>query len=135
MLPTWFSLTNRARPAHLNCSYQRLIGLISWREYPTQCYIAQADAVSQSTVGRTIQPVENRLIQCRPFRRPSKREWLESQANIQGVRVDVSEHPMERAKKQPRHYSGQKKTDTASPTNHQSTPLTNHLRPKVGYRL
>ncbi|MDP6595115.1 MAG: hypothetical protein QGI86_04345 [Candidatus Poribacteria bacterium] len=30
-------------------------------------------------------------------------------------------------KKQPRPYSGQKKTDTASPTNRQLTPLTNHL--------
>jgi len=87
---------------------------MSWREYPTQCYIAQADAVSQSTVGRTIQPVENRLIQCRPFRRPSKRELLASQTNIQGVIVDVSEQPTERAKI----------TDTASPTNHQPTPLS-----------
>ena len=72
---------------------------MSWREYPTQYHIAPADAVSQSTVGRTIQPVENRLIQCREFRRPSKRELLESRTNIQGVIVDVSEQPIERAKK------------------------------------
>ncbi|MDP6747166.1 MAG: hypothetical protein QGH37_09105 [Candidatus Poribacteria bacterium] len=72
---------------------------MSWREYPTQYHMAPADAVSQSTVGRTIQPVENRLIQCRPFRRPSKRELLKNQTNIQGVIVDVSEQAMERAKK------------------------------------
>jgi hypothetical protein len=34
---------------------------------------------------------------------------LESQTNIQGVRVDVSEQAMERAKTQSRHYGGQKK--------------------------
>jgi hypothetical protein len=60
---------------------------------------------------------------------------LKNKTNIQRVIVDVSEQAMERAKKQPRHYSGQKKTDTASPTNHQSTPLANHLRLKVGYRF
>jgi len=79
--------------------------------------MALADAVSQSTVARTIQPVENRLIQCRQFRRPSNRELLASQTNIQEVIVDASEQAMKRAKK----------TDTASPTN--------HLRPKVGYRF
>ncbi|MAE19258.1 hypothetical protein CMK12_10090 [Candidatus Poribacteria bacterium] len=99
MLPTLFSPTNRARPAQLSCSHQRRIRLMSWREYRTQYHIAPADAVSQSTVVRTIQPVENRLIQGRPFRWPSKRELLASQTNIQGVRVDVSEQPMERAKK------------------------------------
>ena len=135
MLPTWFSPTNKARPAQLSCSHQRRMRLMSWREYPTQYHMALADAVSQSTVGRTIQPVENRLIQCRQFRRPSNRELLASQTNIQEVIVDVSEQPMERAKKQPRHYSSQKKTGTASPTNHQPTELTNHFRPKVGYRF
>jgi hypothetical protein len=34
---------------------------------------------------------------------------LASQTNIQGVIVDASEQAMERAKKQPQHYSGQKK--------------------------
>jgi len=58
-----------------------------------------AEAASQSTVCRTVQPVENRLIQCRPFRWPSKRELLKSQTNIQGVIVNVSEQAMERANK------------------------------------
>ena len=98
-MPTWFSPTNRARPTQLSCSHQRRIRLMSWREYPTQYHMAPADAVSQSTVGRAIQPVENRLIQCRPFRRPSKRELLASQTNIQGVIVDVTEQPIERPKK------------------------------------
>jgi len=61
--------------------------------------MAPADAVSQSTVGRTIQPVEDKLIQCRQLRRPRKREWLENQTNIQRVRVDASEQPMERTDK------------------------------------
>ena len=109
MLPTLFSPTNRARPAQLSCSHQRLMRLMSWREDPTQYHMAPANAVSQSTVDRTIQPVENRLIQYRLFRRPSKRKLLKNQTNIQAMIVDVSEQPMERAKKQPQHYSGQKK--------------------------
>ena len=99
MLPTFFSPTNRGRPAKLSCSDQLLLTLMYWREYRTQYHMAQAYAVSQSTVGRTIQRVENRLIQGRQFRRPSKRELLESQTNIQGVIVDVTEQPIERPKK------------------------------------
>jgi hypothetical protein len=57
---------------------------------------------------------------------------LASQTNIQGVIVDASEQAMERAKKTASTLQRPEKTDTASPTNHQSTPLTNHLRPKVG---
>ncbi len=135
MLTTWFSPTNRARPAQLSCSHQCLMTLISWREYPTQYHMVPAEAVSLSTVCRTVQPVENRLIQCRPFRRPSQRELLESQTNIQGVIVNVSEQAMERAKKTASTLQRPEKTDTANPTNHQSTPLANHLRPKVGYRF
>ena len=87
------------RAAKLSCSDQLLMTLMYWREYRTQYHIAQASAVSKSTVCRTIQRVENRLIQCRQFRLPSKRELLESQTNIQGVIVDVTEQPIERAKK------------------------------------
>ena len=76
MLPTLFSPTNRGRPAKLSCSDQLRMTLMYWREYRTQYHMAQAYAVSQSTVGRTIQRVENRLIQGRQFRRPSKRELL-----------------------------------------------------------
>jgi len=57
---------------------------------------------------------------------------LASQTNIQGVIVDASEQAMERAKKTASTLQRPEKTDNASPTNHQSTPLTNHLRPKVG---
>ena len=99
MLQTLFSPTNRGRPAKLSCSDQLLMTLMYWREYRTQYHIAQAYAVSESTVCRTIQRVENRLIQCRQFRLPSKRELLESQTNIQGVIVDVTEQPIEGPKK------------------------------------
>ena len=127
MLQTLFSPTNRGRPAKLSCSDQLLMTLMYWREYRTQYHIAQAYAVSESTVCRTIQRVENRLIQCRQFRLPSKRELLESQTNIQGVIVDVTEQPIERPKKTASILQWQeKKTYTASPTNHQSTQLTNH---------
>ena len=99
ILQALFSPTTRARLAKLSCSDQLLMTLMYWREYPTQYYIAQAYAVSESTACRTIQRVENRLIQCRQFRRPSKSELLESQTNIQGVIVDVTEQPIERPKK------------------------------------
>jgi len=99
MLQTLFSPTNRGRPAKLSCSDQLLMTLMYWRKYRTQYHIGQAYAVSKSTVFLTIQRVENRLIQCRQFRLPSKRELLESQTNIQGVIVDVTEQPIEGPKK------------------------------------
>jgi len=89
--------------------------------------MAPAYAVSESTVCRTIQPVENRLIQCGKFRLPSKRELLARPTNIQGVIVDVTEQPIERPKKTASTLQWQeKKAYTASPTSHQSTQLTNH---------
>ena len=127
MLQILFSSTNRGRPAKLSCSDQLLMKLMYRREYRTQYHIAQASAVSKSTVCRTIQRVENRLIQCRQFRLPSKRKLLESQTNIQGVIVDVTEQPIERPKKTASTLQWQeKKAYTASPTSHQSTQLTNH---------
>ncbi|MDP6748194.1 MAG: hypothetical protein QGH37_14470 [Candidatus Poribacteria bacterium] len=70
------------------------------------------------------------------FHWPGQRELLNHQTKITAMIIGVSPQPMERAKKTAiRLQWPEKKTDTASPTSHQSTSLTNHLRSKVGYRF
>ena len=80
-------------------------------------HMAPAYAVSESTVCRTIQPVENRLIQCGKFRLPSKRELLARPTNIQGVIVDVTEQPIEGPKKNSVNITVARKKDIHSKPN------------------
>lgn len=70
-----------------------------WPEYRTQFHIAQSYVVSEATVCRTIQRVENKLIRSAQFRLPGKKRLTESETGIQMVIVDVTEQPIERPEK------------------------------------
>ena len=61
------------RPPKLSRADQLLMTLMYWREYRTQFHIAQAYGISEATVCRTIQKVENALIQSGQFRLPGKK--------------------------------------------------------------
>jgi hypothetical protein len=64
-----------------------------WREYRTEFHIAQSYGLSESTVCRTIQKIENALVS-------SGRKALQpSDTLFEVVLVDVSEQPIERPKK------------------------------------
>ena len=70
-----------------------------WREYRTEFHIAQSDGISESTVCRTIQKVENALVRSDKFRWPGKKALQPSDTIFEVVLVDVSEQPIERPKK------------------------------------
>ena len=62
------------RPPKLNRADQLLMTLMYWREYRTQFHIAQAYGVSESAVCRTIQKVEDALMDSGQFRLPLARK-------------------------------------------------------------
>jgi len=87
------------RPAKLSRADQLLMTLMYWREYRTQFHIAQAYGVSEATVCRTLQKVENALIDSGQFTLPGKKALQPSDTLIEIVIVDATEQPIERPKK------------------------------------
>jgi hypothetical protein len=66
-------LRNFGRPATLSRADQLLMTLMYWREYRTEFHIGLAYGVSESTVCRTLQKIENVLIQSKQFHLPGKK--------------------------------------------------------------
>jgi len=87
------------RPTKLSRADQLLLTLMYWREYRTEFHIAQSYGLSESTVCRTIQKVENALVRSGRFRLPGKKVLQPSDTIFEVVLVDVSEQPIERPKK------------------------------------
>jgi len=92
-------LRDFGRPTKLSRADQLLITLMYWREYRTEFHIAQSYGISESTVCRTIQKVENALVHSGKFRLPGKKALQASDTVFEVVLVDVSEQPVERPKK------------------------------------
>lgn len=87
------------RPSKLSRADQLLMTLMYWREYRTEFHIGLTYGVSESTVCRTIQKVENALIQSEQFHLPGKKKLSASDTEIEIVVVDATEQPIERPKK------------------------------------
>jgi len=92
-------LRDFGRPPKLSRADQLLLTLMYWREYRTQFHIAAAYGVSEATVCRTIQKVENTLMKSGEFRLPGKKKLQESETIIEVIVVDVAEQRIERPKK------------------------------------
>src|SRR6266487_265309 len=92
-------LRDFGRPTKLSRADQLLMTLMYWREYRTEFHIAQSYGISEATVCRTIQKVENALVRSGKFRLPGKKVLQSSDTIFEVVLVDVSEQPIERQKK------------------------------------
>ena len=92
-------LRDFGRPPKLRRADQLLLTLMYWREYRTEFHIAQSYGISEATVCRTIQKVENALVRSGKFRLPGKKVLQPSDTLFEVVLVDVSEQPIERPKK------------------------------------
>ena len=92
-------LRDFGRPRTLSRADQLLLTLMYWREYRTQFHIGETYGVSESTVCRTIQQVENTLMKSGEFRLPGKKKLQDSETIIEVIVVDVAEQPVERPKK------------------------------------
>ena len=93
------NMPNFGRPPKLSRANQLLLTLMYWREYRTQLHISQAYGISEATVCRTIQQVENTLIESGQFTLPSKKKLTTSDTLIEVIIVDATEQPIERPKK------------------------------------
>jgi hypothetical protein len=87
------------RPPKLMPVDQLLMTLMYWREYRTEFHISLAYGVSEATVCRTIQKVENILIKSKQFHLPGKKVFQASDLEIEVVLIDATEQPIERPKK------------------------------------
>ena len=100
------------RPTKLSRADQLLLTLMYWREYRTEFHIGLTYGVSESTVCRTIQKIENVLIQSKQFHLPGKKALQPSDTIIEIVLVDATEQPIERPKKDNVGISAAKRSGT-----------------------
>ena len=92
-------LRDFGRPPKLRRADQLLMTLMYWREYRTEFHIGLTYGVSEATVCRTIQKVEDVLIKSKQFHLPGKKVLQSSDTVIEIVLLDVTEQPVERPKK------------------------------------
>jgi hypothetical protein len=105
-------LPNFGRPPKLSRADQLLLTLMYWREYRTQFHIAQAYGISESAVCRTIQKIEETLINSGQFRLPGKKALQPSDTVIEIIIVDATEQPIERPKKNNDDTTAVRRSDT-----------------------
>jgi DDE superfamily endonuclease len=87
------------RPCALSRADQLRLTLMYWREYRTEFHIGVTYGVSEATVCRTIQKVEQALLRSGQFRLPGKKALPASDTVIEVVVIDATEQPIERPKK------------------------------------
>lgn len=100
------------RPPKLSRADQLLMTLMYWREYRTEFHIAQSYGISEASVCRTIQKVEDALVRSGAFRLPGKKALQPSDTVFEVVLVDASEQPIERPKKAKSSITAVKRGDT-----------------------
>ena len=105
-------LPNFGRPSKLSRADQLLMTLMYWREYRTQFHIAGSYGISEATVCRTINRVEDALVRSGEFRLPGKKVLQPSDTIIEVVLVDVSEQPIECPKKSKNGTTAAKRSTT-----------------------
>ena len=76
-----------------------LMMLMYYREYRTFAHIAASYNISEAQCWRIITTLEQRLIKSELFHLPGKKALTKSDVEWEVVIVDVSEHPIERPKK------------------------------------
>lgn len=89
-----------------------LMMLMYYREYRTFAHIAAAYNISEAQCWRIITTLEKWLIKSELFHLPGKKKLTQSDVEWDVVIVDVSEHPIERPKKN---------SDTITPAKRKST--------------
>jgi len=92
-------LRDFGRPTKLSRADQLLLTLMYWREYRTEFHIGLTYGVSEATVCRTIQKVENVLIKSQQFHLPGKKALQPSDTVLEIVLIDATEQPIERPQK------------------------------------
>jgi hypothetical protein len=105
-------LRDFGRPPKLSRADQLLLTLMYWREYRTEFHIGLSYGVSESSVCRTIQKVENVLIKSEQFHLPGKKVLQASDTVIDVVLMDATEQPIERPQKDKKDRTAAKRSAT-----------------------
>jgi hypothetical protein len=105
-------LRDFGRKPKLSREDQLLLTLMYWREYRTEFHIGVTYEVSEATVCRTIQKIENVLMQSGEFRLPGRKALQPSDTVIEVVLIDATEQPIERPKKSNADITVAKRSDT-----------------------
>jgi hypothetical protein len=105
-------LRDFGRPPKLSRADQLLLTLMYWREYRTEFHIGLSYGVSESSVCRTIQKVENVLIKSEQFHLPGKKVLQASDTVIDVVLMDATEQPIERPQKDKKDRTAVKRSAT-----------------------
>ena len=100
------------RPTKLNSANRLMLTLMYWREYRTEFHIGLTYGVSESTVCRTIQKIENALIKSQQFHLPGKKALHSGETMLEIVVIDATEQPIERPKKNNESITVAKRSDT-----------------------
>jgi hypothetical protein len=101
------------RPSKLCVENQILMTLSYLREYPTFFHLGIKGGINESNAYRIVIRTEKALINSGLFNLPGKKNFYQSQNEIETVAVDVSEHEIERPqKKQKKYYSDKQKYHT-----------------------
>lgn len=91
--------SNRSRPFKLSFEDQILLTLMYYREYRTMFHIAIEYDISEASVSRTINKIENIISKMKQFQLPGKEKLSGTNHSYEVVIVDATESPIERPKK------------------------------------
>lgn len=100
------------RTPKLSRADQLMMTLMYWREYRTEFHIGLSYGVSEATVCRTIQKVENVLMKSGEFCLPGRKALQPSDTIFEVVLIDATEQPIERPKKSNGSTIAAKRSDT-----------------------
>ncbi len=90
---------SRGRPNKLSIPDQLLMLLMYYREYRTFLHISVCYGISEMHCWRVITAMEQILLQSKSFHLPGRKALHQAENNFEVIVVDVSEHPIERPKK------------------------------------
>jgi hypothetical protein len=90
----------KGRPAYkISTEDSLLMLLMYYREYRTFLHISMTYGISEMQCWRIITGLEKILLHSKMFHLPGKKALYNSEHNFEVIVVDVSEHPVERPKK------------------------------------
>jgi len=84
------------RPRKLSVEDQLLLTLCYWREYRSQFHVSCSFGVSEATVCRTVQKVEQVLLKDKRFHLPGKKALHDGSLELTVIVVDATEQRIER---------------------------------------
>lgn len=97
--PKKVSGKKRGPKERINWYDKTLMMLMYYREYRTFAHIGATYNISEAQCWRIVTTLERLLIKSKLFHLPGKKKLTQSEMDWEVVIVDVSEHPIERPKK------------------------------------